>query len=78
MGAFLVTALVKDDSFIVRSIAHSRNTRIVMERTAEVEWECQGLYYGKVCNSFSAVITILTTTSLTTSRARAKISMPTS
>jgi hypothetical protein len=52
MGALLVTALVEEDSFVVRSIAHSYNTRIAMERTGEVEWERQGLYYGKVCESF--------------------------
>jgi len=47
MGALLVTALIEEDSFVVRSIAHSYNTRVAMERTAEVEWERQGLYYGK-------------------------------
>jgi hypothetical protein len=78
MGALLVTALVEEDSFNVRSIAHSHNTRIAMERTAEVEWECQALYYGKVCTSFSAVLINLTIISLTTSRARAKTSMLTS
>jgi hypothetical protein len=60
MGVVLVTTQIEDGSFNVRSIAHSRNTRISMELTSEMELESQSLYYGKVCNLFSAIIPILT------------------
>jgi hypothetical protein len=73
-----VTALAREDSFDVRAIAHSRNARIAMEHTAEVDWQCRRLYYGRVCNSSSAVITNLTLISLTTSGSRVRPSILTS
>jgi hypothetical protein len=50
MGVLLITARATEKSFTVRSIAHSRDNQIPMDRTAEMEWKCQSLYFGKVCN----------------------------
>ena len=49
MGVLLVSAIAMEKSFTVRSIAHSRDNRITMDRTVEMDWQCQNLYFGKVC-----------------------------
>jgi len=45
MGVLLITARATEKSFTVRSIAHSRDNQIPMDRTAEMEWKCQSLYF---------------------------------